>query len=119
VKSDSYFPEGDALSNVPRQSGSLWSTYQFTEGSLKGFGFGGGVYFVGEREANLPNTYKLPFYWRADATLFYERENWKVQLNVLNVFDREYYTGGETGVFNYTLDPAQPTTAQLKVSYKF
>jgi iron complex outermembrane receptor protein len=119
VKSDTFFPVGDALSNVPEHSGSLWSTYQFQDGALKGFGFGAGVYYVGEREANLPNTYSLPGYWRTDAVLFYECENWRVQVNFLNVFDKDYYTGGDAGVFNYTLNPSQPFSVQASVTYRF
>jgi len=119
VRSDTTLPVGDALSNVPAHSGSLWSTYQFHDGALKGFGFGAGLYFVGERESNLPNTYKLPGYWRTDATLFYERKDWKFQVNFLNVFDKHYYTGGEAGTFNYMLNPSQPFSVQASVTYKF
>ena len=117
VVSDTFLPVGQPLSNVPRNSGSLWSTYQVQTGKLKGLGVG--LYYTGQREANLPNTYDLPAYWRTDATVFYERENWKAQINVLNVFDRQYYTGGETGVFNYTLNPSQPFSVQASVSFKF
>lgn len=119
IKSDTFFPVGDKLSNVPRHSGSLWTTYQFQDGFLKGFGVGAGLYYKGESEANLPNTYKLPAFWRTDAALFYERENWKVQVNFLNVFDEDYYTGGDKGVFNYTLNPSQPFSVQASVTYKF
>ncbi len=56
---------------------------------------------------------------RTDASVFYEREKWKLQVNVLNVFDRRYYSGGEAGVFNYTLNPSQPITLQPSVTYKF
>jgi iron complex outermembrane recepter protein len=119
VTSDNTLPVGDRLSNVPEHSGSLWSTYQFQDGRLKGFGFGAGLYYVGEREANLPNTYPLPAYWRADAMLFYERANWRLQVNFRNVFDVDYYTGGEAGVFNYTLNPSQPFSVQASISCKF
>ncbi len=119
VRSDTNWPVGDALSNVPKHSGSVWSTYQFQDGPLKGFGFGAGLYYVGEREANLPNTYKLSGYWRTDATLFYERNNWRAQLNILNVFDKHYYTGGDAGVFNYTVNPSLPFSVQATITYKF
>ena len=120
VVSDNTFPVGQPLSNVPRNSGSVWTTYRVqTGGWLKGLGFGLGEYYVGRREANLPNTYDLAAYWRTDASVFYERAHWRAQLNVLNVFDRHYYTGGETGVFNYTLYPSEPVTVQGTVGYKF
>ena len=121
VVSDTTFPVGQPLSNVPRNSGSIWTTYRLpvSGGWLKGLGFGAGEYYVGQREANLPNTYDLAAYWRTDATVFYEREHWRAQINVLNVFDRHYYTGGETGTFNYTLNPSEPVTVQGTLSYKF
>ena len=119
VVSDTTFPVGQPLSNVPRNSGSVWTTYRLPSGRFKGLGFGVGEYYVGRREANLPNTYDLAAYWRTDATAFYEREHWRAQINVLNVFDRHYYTGGETGTFNYTLNPSEPVTVQGTLSYKF
>ena len=119
IRSDTFLPVGDGLSNVPHHSGSLWSTYQLQDGALKGFGFGAGLYYIGEREANVPNTFMLPGYWRTDATLFYEHKDWKFQLNFLNVFDKHYYSGGEAGTFNYTLNPSQPFSVQASITYKF
>ncbi len=117
VRSDTSLPVGDHLSNVPRHHASVWSTYEFR--TLPGFGVGAGAYYVGAREANLPNTYKLSGYVRVDASLSYQRGPWRTQLNVLNVFDRKYYTGGSAGSFNYTLDPSRPLSAQATVSYRY
>jgi iron complex outermembrane receptor protein len=119
VKSDTNLPVGDTLSNVPRQHVTGWSTYEFQGASLKGWGIGAGVYYVGEREANLPNTYKLPAYVRTDAAIFYQSGAWRTQLNLTNLFDRKYYTGGSASVFNYTLDPSRPFSAQLATNYHF
>jgi iron complex outermembrane receptor protein len=119
VKSDTSLPVGDALSNVPRHHASMWSTYEVQAGAWKGVGFGGGVYYVGEREANLPNTYTLPGYVRTDASLSYRSGPWRTQLNVANLFNRRYVTGGAASVFNYTLAPGQPLAAQLTVAYRF
>jgi iron complex outermembrane receptor protein len=119
VKSDTSLPVGDALSNVPRHHASIWSTYEVQAGAWKGIGVGGGVYYVGEREANLPNTYTLPGYVRVDASLSYRSGPWRTQLNVANLLDRRYVTGGSASVFNYTLAPAQPLAAQLTVAYRF
>ncbi|WP_448122289.1 TonB-dependent receptor domain-containing protein [Xanthomonas arboricola] len=108
---------GDALSEVPRHGGSVWSTYAFS--SLPGLKIGVGVYYVGAREATLPNTFQLSTYARADAMVSYARGHWSAQLNLLNVFDRRYYIGGSAGVFNYTLTSSVPATAQLTLSYRF
>lgn len=109
---------GDTLSNAPRHSASLWTTYALT-GDWRGFGIGGGVYATGAREANLPNTYRLPGYARVDALAYYDAEKWRAQLNLTSFLDKHYYTGGEAGVFNYTLAPSQPRTAQLTLTYRF
>ncbi len=114
VKSDTSLPVGDALSNVPRHHASAWSTYE-----RNGLGVGAGVYYVGAREANLPNTYRLPGYVRTDAMVSYRSGPWRTQLNVINLFDRRYVTGGAASVFNYTLAPSQPLAAQLTVAYHF
>jgi iron complex outermembrane recepter protein len=117
VKSDLVFPVGDHLSNVPRHHASLWNSYGFN--AIPGLSAGVGVYYIGEREANLPNTFKLPGYVRTDAALTYQRNAWRTQLNIFNMFNRKYYTGGSAGVFNYTLDPSPPLTAQLTITYRF
>jgi iron complex outermembrane receptor protein len=119
VDSDTSLPVGDALSNVPRHHASAWSTYQLQAPALKGLGVGAGLYYVGEREANLPNTYRLPGYVRADAALFYQTGAWRTQLNLTNLFDRRYVTGGSASVFNYTLAPSRPFSAQLTVARRF
>ncbi|GGD70051.1 TonB-dependent receptor [Caballeronia grimmiae] len=117
VMSDNTFPVGDALSNVPRHSASLWTVYQLQ--SIPGLQVGAGVYYVGPREATLPNTFKLPAYVRTDAMASYQRGPWKTQLNVFNLFNRKYYTGGSAATFDYTLMPSVPLSAQVTVSYAF
>jgi iron complex outermembrane receptor protein len=119
VKSDTSLPVGDVLSNVPRHHASVWNTYEFQTAALKGLGIGAGLYYVGQREANLPNTYKLPGYVRTDASVSYQSGAWRTQLNLINLFDRKYYTGGSASTFNYALDPSRPLSAQLTVSYHF
>ncbi|NJN39531.1 MAG: TonB-dependent siderophore receptor, partial [Acaryochloridaceae cyanobacterium CSU_3_4] len=91
VSKDNDLPIGDRLVNAPGVGASLWTTYEIQKGSLKGFGFGGGLFFVGDREALLPNTFEIPSYVRADATLFYKRDNWKVGLNFKNITGTQYY----------------------------
>jgi iron complex outermembrane receptor protein len=119
VKSDTSLPVGNALSNVPHHHASLWNTYEFQGGRWKGLGVGGGVYYIGAREANLPNTFRLPGYVRLDASITYRSGPWRTQLNLANLFNRRYVTGGAASVFNYTLDPSPPLSAQLTVAYHF
>jgi iron complex outermembrane recepter protein len=117
VTSDTTYPVGDVLSNVPRHSASLWTVYQLP--SIPGLQLGAGVYYVGSREATLPNTFRLASYVRTDAMASYQQGRWKTQLNIFNLFNRKYYTGGSAATFDYTLMPSPPLSAQVTVSYQF
>ncbi len=117
VTSDTTYPVGDILSNVPRNSASLWTVYDLE--SVPGLRIGAGVYYVGPREATLPNSFKLAGYVRTDAMASYRQGHWKTQLNIFNLFNRKYYTGGSAATFDYTLTPSPPLSAQVTVSYDF
>ncbi|MEL6437956.1 MAG: TonB-dependent siderophore receptor [Cyanobacteria bacterium J06621_8] len=83
-------PIGDNLVNAPRSGASLWTTYELQKGDLEGLGFGAGLFYVGDREASIPNDFVLPSYVRFDASLFYNREKWRAQLNFQNLFDEDF-----------------------------
>jgi len=91
VSKDNSLPVSDRLYNVPLHSASLWTTYEIQSGNLEGLGFGLGVVYASEREAQLPNTFTLPSYVRADASLFYRWDNYRIGLNIKNIFDTKYY----------------------------
>jgi len=81
---------------TPESFGSLWLDYTMQDGPFRGFGVGAGVRFVGESYADEANTLTVPSYTVADAALHYERDNWRVALNVSNLFD-EVYVGSCSG----------------------
>jgi iron complex outermembrane receptor protein len=114
VSKDNNIPEGDGLINVPRHSASLWTTYEIQSGALRGLGFGAGLFFVGEREAELPNNLVIPSYVRTDATLFYRRDNYKLALTAKNLLDTKYFDSQGT-----TLYPGAPLTLLGTVSVQF
>jgi iron complex outermembrane recepter protein len=76
--------------NTPQQTGSLWADYTFQEGPLTGFGFGGGVRYVGKSFADVANTHLVPSVVLGDATIHYEWQNWRAALNVINIADKIY-----------------------------
>ncbi|WP_213286252.1 TonB-dependent siderophore receptor [Bradyrhizobium sp. sGM-13] len=76
--------------NTPQQTGSLWADYTFQEGPLRGFGFGGGVRYVGKSFANSANTLVVPSVVLGDAAIHYEWQNWRAALNVINIADKTY-----------------------------
>jgi catecholate siderophore receptor len=79
--------QGNQLANTPRNSGSLWTSYQF----LRDFEVGGGVYYLGSRYVNTANVGRVNSYWRSDAMLAYHRPRYDLQLNLQNLFDVTYY----------------------------
>lgn len=83
----------NTLTGVPRNSASLWTTYELQSGSLQGLGFGIGFNFVGEREGDLQNTFNLDSYFLTNAAIFYRRDNWRLALNFKNIFDVNHITG--------------------------
>lgn len=115
VSEDNDIPEGDRLAGIPKHTASLWSTYEIQSGDLQGLGFGLGLVYVDEREAQLPNTgVTLPSYFRTDASLFYRRDNWRVAVNFKNLFDVEYYN--TQGFF---VTPQAPFTVLANVTVEF
>ncbi|MEH1943697.1 MAG: TonB-dependent siderophore receptor [Nostoc sp.] len=107
-------PVGESLVNAPGTGGSLWTSYEIQSGGMRGLGFGGGVFYTGDREATLPNTFKIPSYVRADATIFYKRDNWRFGLNFKNLFNTQYYDSQ-----GYYLRPGAPLTVLGTVSVEF
>ncbi|MEH2313994.1 MAG: TonB-dependent siderophore receptor [Nostoc sp.] len=115
VSEDNNLPVGDRLVAVPRNTASFWTTYEIQSGSFKGLGFGGGLFFVGDSQANLPNDgVVIPSYVRTDASIFYKKENWRVGLNIKNLFDTTYYYSQ-----GYFLRPGDPLTVLATISVQF
>ncbi|MEH2015407.1 TonB-dependent siderophore receptor [Nostoc sp.] len=85
VTEDNDIPVGELLQNVPKNAANLWTTYEIQSGDFKGLGFGFGLVFVGEQQGEFPNSnFQIPSYVRADAALFYRRDNWRVGINVID-----------------------------------
>jgi iron complex outermembrane receptor protein len=114
VSKDNSESLGNRLINAPRQSASLWTTYQLQSGPLQGLGIGAGIYFVGDRDATLPNTIEIPSYVRADATVFYRRDNYRVSLNFQNLSNTRYYDSQ-----GFLLYPGAPFSVYGTISYQF
>lgn len=81
---------GFTPTNTPQQVGSAWVDHTFQDGPLRGFGFGGGVRYVGKSFADIANTHLVPSVVLGDATIHYEWQNWRAALNVINIADKIY-----------------------------
>lgn len=102
---------GNRLASVPRHSGSIWATYNFTDENLRGLKIGSGVFVRGEREGDNANTFQLPGYARWDASIGYEfrRNGFRItpQFNVYNILDHEYF---DNSSFRGNIRPGIPFT---------
>jgi iron complex outermembrane receptor protein len=81
---------GKSPTNTPHQVGSVWGDYTFQDGPLRGFGFGGGVRYVGSSYADTANTLRVPSVVLGDAAIHYEWQGWRAALNVINIADTTY-----------------------------
>lgn len=116
------------LAFVPYNKATLWSTYYFQEGPLRGFGVGGGIFGYSSRNASIfgPEL-NIPGYVRIDAALYYNHDlptgNWlhakqiNLALNLRNLFDQGYIESA----FNSTtrLFFGEPRTVLATVGLKF
>jgi iron complex outermembrane recepter protein len=116
ITEDNDFPSGNRLSNAPENTFNLWTTYEIQSGSLRGLGLGIGLFYKGETQGDLANSFTIPSYLRTDASLFYRRNNFRVSINVRNLFDRKYYEFANGQNFVYA---AEPLTVQGTVSWQF
>jgi len=93
IARSSQFPLTRQVPDVASHSGGCWTTYEIQAGTLRGFGFGGGVQYVGDRPGDIENSFRLSSYWQTDLAVFYQRENWKAALSIENLFDVDYFNG--------------------------
>jgi iron complex outermembrane recepter protein len=119
-------PIGSRFWNVPRNNGSLWSTYEVQDGDLKGFKFGGGVTLRDGQTVccDIP-TFKIPGSATVDLLASYSRDVGKTkvtaQLNVNNLLDKNYITAGTTSLTDNQLyvDFGQPRTFMGSINIQY
>lgn len=116
VSKDTTDIEGNTLANVPTNQFSLWTTYEIQQGNLEGLGFGLGLFFIGEREGDIENTFTLPSYFRTDAAVFYSRDRWNLQLNMENLFEVKYFVAADSRL---RVDPGAPFTIRGRIAFQF
>ncbi|MBC6436466.1 TonB-dependent siderophore receptor [Nostoc sp. HG1] len=104
---DNTIAVGNRIDNVPEHGASLWTSYELQSGDLKGLGFGLGLYYAGDRYADLENTSIMPSYFRTDSAIYYKRDNWRLGLNFRNLFNETYY---ETSQSRNIIYPGAPFT---------
>jgi iron complex outermembrane recepter protein len=118
VTEDNLIEVGNRLNNAPENSASFWTTYEIPRGDLQGLGLGVGFNFVGERQGDLDNSFKLDSYFLTNTAVFYERNNWRAALNFKNLFDVDYIAGASP-VRERGNDRGEPFTVIGSLSFEF
>jgi iron complex outermembrane receptor protein len=85
---------GDRPTQVRETMASIWADYSIQNGRLAGLGISGGVRHLGSMYGDLPNTLKIPSVTLADAAVFYDMSNFRLQVNIDNIFDDKYVASG-------------------------
>lgn len=107
---------GKTPTNTPELLVSGWADYTFKDGPLEGFGFGGGVRYVGSSWADAANTLEVPAVVLGDLALHYEWQNWRTALNVINLTDKIYVASCASATSCFYGDRRRVTAS---VSYKW
>ncbi|WP_292456487.1 TonB-dependent siderophore receptor [Mesorhizobium sp.] len=81
---------------VPEVMASASVDYTFRGDWYDGISIGGGLRYVGSSWADNENTAKVPAVTLADLKLGYEKENWGIDLNITNLFDKTYVSSCQT-----------------------
>lgn len=109
---------GARVAMVPKNTFSLWNRYDFSE--RVGAGLGAihrtKSFAANEQTPSTPNVI-LPAYTRFDAAMFVKIDkNWRAQLNVENLFDKEYFINAHG---NTNITPGSPRAFRVTLNGSF
>ena len=106
-------PKGAQVGLVPHHSFSLWNSYKVHPR----LGLGLGVVHRSDMFAAFDNKVVLPGYTRADAAVFFSiTERWRLQANIQNLFDTQYYLNADG---NNNISPGVPRGARVALIARF
>ena len=109
--------EGNELLNIPKHSSSVLLMWEDSLSLNSSYGIGTGVTYVGRKAGNYNNDFYLPDYTTVKLVSYYNvNKNLNFQLNVDNLFDKEYIASSYDISW---LTVGNPRTATLSMTYKF
>jgi len=131
VTQDNFFQVGSRLPNASLNQGSVWTTYFFQEGLIKGFGAGIGMYAQGQRNgifqcqnpSDCQQQFQLPGFVRMDAALYYRKPeiftktNLLAAINFTNLLDQRYFIGAQN--FREIIYTGAPLTVLGSIKLEF
>lgn len=104
---------GATLAMVPRHTFSLWNRVDFS----RSLGAGLGIVYRDSIYTSTSNAVRLPSYTRVDAAVFYQvTPDYRLQLNVENLFDKQYYASAHN---DNNITPGSPRALKLSLNARF
>lgn len=118
VEEDLRLPKGARLNNTAKHSGTLATNYEFLQNDTQKAGVGGSVIYMGSRSGNVEDDgFTLPSYTLVNAHAYYApSERLRYQLNVHNLFNRDYYIASYSDKW---IQAGEPINASLAITWKF
>jgi catecholate siderophore receptor len=105
--------DGATLAQVPRHTLSLWNRVDLTPG----FAAALGLVYRDSIFSSTSNAVELPAFTRVDGALFYTIDKqYRVQLNVENMFDKKYYAAANSDT---NITPGSPRAFKVTLNAKF
>ena len=105
--------DGARLAQVPKHSASLWNRYEFTPAWAAGLG----VIYRDDIFTTTSNAVTAPSFTRVDGALFYTlNPNYRVQVNVENLFDKKYYASAHS---DNNISPGSPRAVRVALNARF
>ena len=104
---------GAVLAQVPKHSFSLWNKFDFSSAWSAGLG----IISRGEIFTSTDNTVVLPRFVRVDGAVYYNvKRHLRAQVNVENLFDRDYYASAHS---NTNITPGSPRAVRVSLITRF
>ena len=104
---------GNDPREIPEQMLSIWNHYQLTEK----LGLGLGATYHDSSYINDSNSAELPSFFRVDAAAYYQvSENLRLQVNIENLLDEDYYPSAHS---THQATVGAPLNASFSLSARF
>jgi len=100
----------------PENLANLWVSYRLNSGLTEGFGIGFGGNYADENmifNRNTAGTFTLPSYTVLNAAVFYEVDQFSINLKLNNLSNEDYFNGWST------INPQAPRNFAAALTYNF
>lgn len=102
---------GKRIAWTPKHVASLWTSYKFLNGTVDGLGFGAGFNYVDKSYINITNHFLAPAYTTVGATVFYDKQKYRIGLKLNNALNEMYW--------NFYGQPQKPREILANFAFKF